>query len=278
MKKLWTVVVALALIAAALPACAGAQVSAEDYAGCWQDPYYGRALLRIMPDPADASRFDVKMTWGDSAWSEAVWTMDARYDAATGALAYEGGEMAIVTYAEGGAVAAEEVQWTDAEGGFALRDGKLLWNDSREARSAEFALERLPQRAPEADEIAARCCAPVMQLEQGTAGASLKQAGVAAALLAFAGENRLWDADASALGENALAARRAMDDGERRRFDENLPGIAALIESALADYAPLAGLFEDAGEARMAVLVRDPEVRLSWSALSDALGAARDAG
>lgn len=259
MKKLLIVILALALLAPAAIAETG------DFVGVWQDPYYGRARLRIMPGEGDGCR--AVLVWGNSADSEGVWTMDAQYDAEADALVYTGGTMAIVTYGEGGDVLGEEVRWDDAEGRFTLSGDKLLWADSREERAAEFAFEALPKQAPEADEIKTRYFLAVADWAPGTAGSSLKLAALCADLMGFADEYRLWDADMPAFAHNLLEAWLMLDESARRRFDEDIGAVEALMDAALRDYAPVAGQFEDAGAWTMPYLVRDEEARLSWAAL-----------
>lgn len=138
MKKWFALGMALLLMAASIAALA--ETADDPYCGRWQDPYYGRALLEITA--GDDGCYDITITWGNSADSQSVWRMNAALE--DGSLVYTDGVMAIETYGEGGALIDEDVQWDDAEGAFTLSDdGKLLWRDSREERSGEFALEKL---------------------------------------------------------------------------------------------------------------------------------------
>ena len=140
MKKILMLLLALAV---ALPCLAEA---GDPFTGSWQDAYYGRALLQI---EAEDDGYAIRITWGNSADSEAVWEMKATRDGDR--LAYTGGTMAVVTYAEGGEVISEDVQYDDAEGAFTLEaDGTLSWIDSREERSTEFSLERIADADAEA--------------------------------------------------------------------------------------------------------------------------------
>ena len=271
MKRIWIAVIALALIAASAAQAFAAEDPAQRFCGRWQDPYYGRAMLKITPGDAEAPEgerlYDAELAWGSSARSEGVWRMTAAYDAAADALVYEGGEMAEVTYGEDGGVVAEEVRWTDAEGTFTLSDGALRWSDSREARAAEFAFEPVPKLAPDAEALVDRYFVPVAEWQPGTAGSSLKLAALAADVAGFADEYTLWDADVPALRANLLDAWTALDDSTRRRFDEDLPDVASLLDEAFADYASVAGQFDDAGAAYMSWLAKDDGTRRSWQAL-----------
>ena len=271
MKRLLILTISLALIAA-LPALAEADPAAR-FAGAWQDPLYGRAMLRIAPD---GEGYDAKLTWGDSASSEGVWRMSARYDGEADTLVYENGVMAYVTYGTGGEVLSEEIQWEDATGRFALADGKLLWTDSREERSTDFAFERVPALTPSAEALKECFYLPVAEQEFGTAGASLKLAQTAAELLSLVDEYRLWDTDLPALRENLLAARSMLDETALRRFDESFPAVIALMDAAFSDYDSVAGQFGDAGAEYMAYFVRDEDLRLGWEALVSCASDAAD--
>lgn len=274
MKKAVIMLVVLALAVASMAVAAAQETAAERFCGRWQDPYYGRAMLTITPAegedvPEDGQWFDAVIRWGSSASSEGVWTMRARYEAADDALVYTGGTLKEVTYAEGGEAASEEVLWDDAEGRFTYADGVLLWADSREERAAEFKLRPVPKTAPTAQEIRERYYTPVADWAPGTAGSSLKLAGVCAELLGFADEYCVWDADAPALRQNLLEAWSMLDETTRRRFDEGLSNVESLMEMAMSDYPSVAGMFDDAGVGHMAYLVRDNDCRRSWRALLD---------
>ena len=275
MRKLQAIITALALVALAVPAAVASapETPAERFCGCWQDPYYGRAMLAILRSadagaPEDGLWFDVSMRWGGSADSEAVWRMSARYDAAADALVYEGGVLTYVTYAGGGEVASEEVRWDDAEGGYALSDGKLLWADSREERAPEFAFEPVEKVAPGAEELRERYFEAVADWQPATAGSSLKLAGLCADLLGFADEYRMWDADIPALRENLRKAWTDLDEPAQRRFEGAFPEVAALMDAAFSDYSQVAGQFGDAGAGNMARLADDAPARASWEALA----------
>jgi len=271
-KRNLAIVLALILMCAgALAACAEAK-PAERYCGRWQDPYYGRAMLTILPveeleAPGDGLWYSVRLKWGDSARSEAVWSMLARCDEATDTLVYTDGVLAYVAYGDDGEIDSAETQWEDAEGSFALLDGKLLWTDSREERAARFAFERAPRTAPSAEECRDRYYLPVSEWAPGTAGSSLKLASLCADLADFADEYQLWDGDIPALRESLLEAWTMLDDSTRRRFDEGFPEVTALMAQAMSDYSAVAGQFEDAGAGRMALLAGDERVRRSWDML-----------
>ena len=274
MKRICALILMMTLaIALAMPAWAEDEKNpTERFCGCWQDPKYGRAVLTVsrcyeVDAPEDELWYNARLNWGSSASSEGVWYMSARYDEASDALVYRDGVMAYVSYDEGGEVTDEENMWADAEGSFTLADGRLLWSDSREERAADFVFEPLPKLAPDAEAFRDRYFVPVAEWQQGTAGASLKLAARAAEVLRFADEYRMWDADIPALRQNMLDAWEALDEDTRRYFDENLPAVMALMESAMSEYPEVAGQFEDAGAEYMAALAEDELTRQSWDAL-----------
>ncbi len=98
------------------------------YAGSW---VAGRALLTI--EPADDAAL-CTVEWGNSAFDSTVWEYECTYDEVSGALtSLETGVKKIVTYADGGEVASEEVLFDDGAASFALNDdGTLTWTDFKE--------------------------------------------------------------------------------------------------------------------------------------------------
>ena len=264
MKRMIILLLALALL---LPAAFAEADGAERFVGAWQDPAFGRAALRIMP--GEEGGCSAVLTWGDSADSQGVWSMDLAYDPDADAMTYTGGAMALVTYGEGGDALSEEVRWDDAEGSFTLSEGKLLWADSREERAAAFAFLPMEKRVPEVDALSERYFGAVADWAPGTAGSSLKLAALCADVMGFADEYSLWDTDEAALKQNLLDAWTALDETAKRRFDEGLPEVEALVKTAIEDYASVAGQFEDAGAWTMAWLAGDEAARLSFQALMD---------
>ena len=272
MKRIISALLTLALLLTGLCFAEGDQAGnpAQALVGIWSDAKYGRATLYLLPgEGGDAPTFDIWIRWGDSASSEGVWHMEAVYDGETRTLSYEGGTMTMVTYAEDGS-AQEDVQYEDAVGVFTLTaQGNLTWQDSREERSADFILRRWEVGAPLTEDLAEFYFRRVAEVEQGTAGASLKQAAAACDVLSFAYGQDLWAGDIQTLRENMLAAWESLDADTQARFDENLlTCIVPLIDAALADYGAVAGQFEDAGMGdTMRGLLRAPETAVAWRTL-----------
>ncbi len=275
MKKF---LIAMLLIAALLcTSCLAAEETRQpaDYSGRWVDPYYGRAALTIRrafnaEAPENEIHFDISIHWGNSADSEGVWLMDGVWNPEDGNLTYTNGSMAIVTYAENGDVANEDVQWEDAEGAFTLNEeGIMLWQDSREERAAEFKLERILSQAPSVEEFAVDYFECVAAMESGTAGASLKMAIAAHDVLQFAFEHDLWNTDIPTMRENMLAAWETLDDETRGRFDENMFGsLTAFMNDVFVDYEGVAGLFDDVDLGDdMSRLAHDDDAMACWDTL-----------
>lgn len=99
---------------------------------------------------------------------------------------------------------------------------------------------------------------------EGTAGSSLKEAAAACGLLDFAVNH----SDAESVEEIVLSALAALSDVQRQELAFSIEGVNALIESAFADYASIAGLFDDAGVGEaMQPLIKTPNAQEQWNAL-----------
>ena len=279
MKKMIWMLLAVTVLCAAL-VFASADSGFINMEGRWQDPANDRALLKIMRTfemdvPEDEIWYDVTLEWPDSADSSTVWYMAAKYDNETQSLAYTDGVKARVTYAEDGSIASEEKLWEDSEGALIPIDGKLQWADKREdqlraeAGEENMMFERVYRSAPTADDLLSEYFSKVANVEDGTAGASLKQAAAATDIVRFATINDLWDADGERLKKNILAAWEGMSEEDRTSFDNNLQDIfMPLIDSAFGNYESVAGNFEDAGVGQdMAYLAESNEAKASWQAL-----------
>ena len=243
-------------------------VRASDFTGIWQDRTSGRASLTVMT-AEEYPFYDVKIVWGDSASSAGEWTMKASFSEAAGRMTYENGEMAFVTYDSEGKET-RDVHWADGQGYFSLEaDGTMRWQDSREERSAEFRLERVPTPVPSPDQLTGEFFSVVGGLESGTTGASLKQALAIRDVLQFAVRNDLWAADAGTLRDNLLTAWTAMTDEERSAFDANFISLLTRMRDAWEDWDAARGPFDDAGAAEaMDPLMGLRSARLSWDVLT----------
>ncbi|MCR4688734.1 MAG: hypothetical protein K5745_04180 [Saccharofermentans sp.] len=111
--------------AASVAATLEAQGESYDVAG---DYACERAAISV--DVDEKGNCSVTVVWGDSAFSEAVWTMSGEYDAENNCIAYTDGENYLVTYAEDGSIESEEDISSDGTGVFYYNeDGTLTWQD-----------------------------------------------------------------------------------------------------------------------------------------------------
>ena len=238
-----------------------------DFFGTWQDETSQRAMMTIAPATSygDAA---VKIHWGSSAFEAAEWTMYAAFDAQTGSLNYSEGSMAIVTAAEDGTLTADE-QWSGSEGAFTLdEDGKLLWTDSKEERSAEMRFVRLPAAPLTEEQFTDEYFHVIGGYAVGTAGSSIAMAKAACDAMQFAERHDLLAQDVDAMRDVMLRAWESLPQEEQTAFDENFMDVTALLDSAMEEYAELPGVFEDAGvRAQMQELVNSDYARGCWSVL-----------
>ena len=96
---------------------------------------------------------------------------------------------------------------------------------------------------------------------EGTAGSSLKEAIAATELLAFAVEY----ADEENLQEIVKEVMLSFTVEEQSMLEHSLSGIRLVVETALSDYASVAGLFDDAGVGeQMQALVETETAAQGW--------------
>ena len=115
--------------------------------------------------------------------------------------------------------------------------------------------DRMPCPSPE--ELAANIIEPVMELEEGTAGADLKQARVAEKLIRYAVQARLYAVDPEEFTRNLDAALEDVElsDGEYRLFMTQKTALADLMMNVSGlsgggnaeQMARARALFSDAG-------------------------------
>ena len=135
------------------------------------------------------------------------------------------------------------------------------------------------EEAPTPEAYAERYIAALMNLEVGTAGASLKSAIAASEVCAFAMEYRLWDPEMLDMGDGLAAAYRDLGEDERAAFRQGFDAVRALIDDCLADYEANRAMFEDAGAAEaMDETMYDSLGRLAWENLRDGTLALLDEG
>lgn len=215
--------------------------------------------------------------WGSSAFESVEWEyQDCLYDEVTGGLTTpETGVKRNVTYGEDGDVVSSEIIYDDGAASFVLDDeGRLVWTDFKETPGENRLTFERAEFVPEdtlIEELAEDFIQVVAGIEQGTAGASLKQAIAACEVLRFAAGSDLAELGADGLKACLGEAMESVDEEARAAFEENLDGMAALLNACLEDWEANRPLFDDAGVAEeMDALVSDAEVRLNWEMLRDA--------
>lgn len=249
----------------------------DDYAfaGSWQDEVSQRASMDVKQD---GRHVEILVHWGGSATEAASWEIGGEYDPETGALAYEDARYTVTAWDEDGNDTVIEERTTN--GAFTWEGGKLRWTDSLNESDGLFAKlddeyvcdfeAPAPEEAPTVEEFAEGYFDVLVNLESGTAGASLKTAIAAGDVCAFAEAHELYNPDVEPLRGNMLAAFEGLSDDEQTAFWANFDIVRALLDECLEDYDANRALFEDAGVAdTMDEVMYDPLNRLAWENLRD---------
>ena len=113
--------------------------------------------------------------------------------------------------------------------------------------------------------------------ETGTAGASLKQAETACAVMEFCAGHGLEREDALSVQAFCLETLEKLGPEQQEDFKTMFPAVAGLIDACLAEWDQNRAVFEDAGLAdAMEALITDRQAGDSWRALRDSLAAELD--
>ena len=118
---------------------------------------------------------------------------------------------------------------------------------------------------------------PLLNMEVGTAGSSLKAAQIAEEILSFAAGRQLWNTEESARKAAFSEAWNSLSSEEKELVKHNFyeEEIKKLIDGAYNDYESVSGRFEDAGVGtEMEELTKDEGARKSWNALRELLAEA----
>ena len=122
-----------------------------------------------------------------------------------------------------------------------------------------------------AETLRQRSLVPAVSYHPGTAGCSLAEARTAAEILFFIADLKPQPAEEElhALMNDAFAQ---CSEEEQEWLRENLPGLIACVDSALADYSAVSGAFEDAGaDSVMREALGKPAVSENWALVRPAL-------
>ena len=118
---------------------------------------------------------------------------------------------------------------------------------------------------------------PLINMEIGTAGSSLKAAQIAEEILSFAAGRQLWNTEESARKAAFNEARKSLSSEEKELVKHNFyeEEIEKLIDGAYDDYESVRGRFEDAGVGtEMEELSKDADAQKSWNALRELMSGA----
>lgn len=277
-----TLLLAAALCLAAFAALAESDYTyfpeSERYVGSWASD---DCTLLIVHMYDDYNLFNCIVTRLDGGNKGTRWIYDAcAYDDVGRALSsFELGMCFDITVDDAGELLSSEQIYDDGAASFALDgDGKLVWTDFKQTPGEdEVVFEKVidPEPAFSADELAGGYVDVICGVEQGTAGASLKQALAAAEICRFAAGHDLSAADDDNVTGCVLVALARLDEAQLAAFGDSFDALAALADSCFADWDANRGLFDDAGVAGdMELLAMDPEARYNWIRLRDATLAA----
>ena len=118
---------------------------------------------------------------------------------------------------------------------------------------------------------------PLINMEIGTAGSSLKAAQIAEEILSFAASRQLGNTEESARKTAFSEAWNSLSSEEKELVRHNFyeEEIEKLIDGTYNDYESVRGRFEDAGVgAEMEELSKDEDAQKSWNALRELMSGA----
>ena len=278
MKRSLSIGIALALLLCGLAALAESDYTyypeSEEYVGLWLAGDDCELEICHMDD--DYNLFNCIVTRYTGENEGVRWIYDAcAYDDVGKALAsLEIGQKLAITLDGDGELVSSERIYDDGAAAFALNDdGALVWTDFKETPGEDETTFTRAPGDPEpipADALADGCLRVIGGVEQGTAGASLKQALAACEVGGFVAGYDLTRADRDGLTACVRDALERLSDEERAALAENFPGVAAQLDDCFQNWEANRALFEDAGAADdMESLAYDSAVRASWLRLRD---------
>ena len=138
--------------------------------------------------------------------------------------------------------------------------------------SAEAVSERTYADEIPSSDYADNVFKPLINMEIGSAGSSLKAAQTAEEILSFAADRQISDTEETARKAAFSEAWNSLSNEEKEVAKHNFyeEEIADLIDSAFDDYESVRGRFEDAGVgAEMEELSKNADARKSWNTLRE---------
>ena len=278
------VVLISAMFSNALSETQTERVSAN-YAGIWVDPNYDREELVILPqdvcweddlmgEEARENGFMMNMNWSSSATVMWNYHMTGTVGPA-GTLQYTNGLAANYTFTGSGELDVDEtgILEDNGIGEFMLgADGTLTWKDSYMEDAGKMVFRREKTPVFSAEEAAGDILKPVLMLETGTAGSSLKLAELVRDIYSFCSVNLLWNMDRNAYESALRGAMDSLNESEQVLFREKAAIAAEELERLQKENEELGAVYEDADvDEQMLELREDPSIRLSVKMLTDSI-------
>lgn len=256
MKKVLCVMLVLSLFC--LSAAGFAEVTGASYIGEW---ICGRASLSISDEHPG---YQVKISWGGSAWEVAEWTYYCPYELEDGKLVSEAtGVKTDLTYGEDGEISDSVTRYEDGQAVFSIDDSGLLhWEDAKENAGEDMAFEptRFYGVAPTAEEFETGYFRMI-------ADGELPLDKKACEALNFAAASELWLADGETMRANLLTAWETLTGEEQSAFDASFLEVARLLDACFEDWDANRAAFTDDRDGRMDELLAEPLYREAWEIL-----------
>lgn len=278
MKKIISLLIALALVLVALTPVLAEDAPEKDISGIWTDENFDRMELTILPseitwfdermgEETSAQKYVVFMRWPSSDSEISTYHIVGSLDETGKKLSYTGGLFADYVFDENGNVDEEDTALLEDNGTgcFAITEnGVLLWEDSYLAEAAEMRLNRLIPAVPSAEEIKAAYYQQAIELEEGTAGASMKLAQAVERVFQFCDICSFWCMENEPFAKALADAQNSLTAEEKAAFDQRRGALTLEITRLLNENEEMGSAYKDAGvEAQMIDLRNDPAVRLS---------------
>lgn len=267
--------------------CAEVQIKngLTDYVGIWVDPAYVHGELVILPQSicwkddlmGELPREDglmMTVRWASSATVMWNYRMIGSLDA-DGFLQYSGGMVENYTYAGNGELEVDEtgILEDNGIGTFTLRpDGALTWLDSFMDEAEKMVFRHKKTSPFTAEEAAADLLNPILKLEIGAAGSSLKMAMLVRDIYSFCEINLMWNMGRNAYEGALRNAMKTLNESDQELFREKFAAVAEELDRLQNEDEMLGTVYRDAEvEEQMFELRTDPCVRLSVNVLTECM-------
>ncbi len=126
--------------------------------GDWQNPVmnfvgeYACDRAHALVECFGRDEAQITITWGGSAWETAQWDIVGRLDLETLTISYSGCTKSILTYADGGELVSQEVEYEDGTGTISFHDdGTFTWHEDQSVYGMDMLFEWLPVVPAEAE-------------------------------------------------------------------------------------------------------------------------------